>query len=107
MVREISMSMVEKFLRQPHYLIDARRPESYAEGYIADAVNIYGGEVQGNIPMILEMVPRDRVIIIYCDGGDECELSHHVADVLKQFGYGPMLIYKGGWNEWVAAGKNK
>ncbi len=105
LIREISHDAFVKFLKKPHYLIDARRPEAYAEGYIADAKNIYGGEVQGNIPMILEMVPRDRIILIYCDGGDECELSHHVADVLKQFGYGPMFIYKGGWNEWIL--KNK
>ncbi len=101
LVREITYDAFVKFLKQPHYLIDARRPEAYAEGYIADAKNIYGGEVQGIIPMILEMVPRDRVIMIYCDGGDECELSHHVADVLKQFEYGPIFIYKGGWNEWI------
>ena len=105
LIREITYSAFKAFLKKPHYLIDARRPEAYAEGYIADAKNIYGGEVQGNIPMILEMVPRDRVILIYCDGGDECELSHHVADVLKQFEYGPMFIYKGGWNEWIL--KNK
>ena len=101
LIREITYQAFSAFLKKPHYLIDARRPEAYAEGYIADAKNIYGGEVQGNIPMILEMVPRDRIILIYCDGGDECELSHHVADVLKQFGYGPMFIYKGGWNEWI------
>ncbi len=80
------------------HLIDARTPEKYAEGHIASAINIYGGEAQSRIPDIIQ-APRDRVILIYCDGG-ECELSHHVADVLKQFGYGPIFIYTGGWAEW-------
>ncbi len=103
-VREIDMATFERFLDQEHFLIDARLPESYAQGFIGSAVNVYGGEVQSRIGELLAMVPRDRVVLIYCDGGDECELSHHVADVLKQFGYGPLLIYKGGWNEWVANG---
>ncbi|HBB25771.1 MAG TPA: hypothetical protein DCZ59_05845 [Bacteroidetes bacterium] len=80
------------------HLIDARTPEKYSEGHIANAINIYGGEAQSRIPDIIQS-PRDRVILIYCDGG-ECELSHHVADVLKQFGYGPIFIYTGGWAEW-------
>lgn len=100
-VREIDLAAFKKFLQQPHLLIDARLPESYAAGHIGNAINVYGGEVQSKIGELLSIVPRDRVILIYCDGGDECELSHHVADVLKQFGYGPLLIYKGGWNEWI------
>jgi histidine triad (HIT) family protein len=80
------------------HLIDARTPEKYAEGHIASAINIFGGEAQSRIPDIIQ-APRDRVILIYCDGG-ECELSHHVADVLKQFGYGPIFIYTGGWADW-------
>lgn len=103
-IREIDLATFKQLLSGDHYLIDARLPESYAAGYIGEAVNVYGGEVQGRIGDLLAMVPRDRVVLIYCDGGDECELSHHVADVLKQFGYGPLLIYKGGWNEWIATG---
>ncbi len=99
LVREISYDAFVRFMNAgPYYLIDARGAEKFAEGHIADAVNIYGGEVQTRIPDIMQ-APRDRVILIYCDGG-ECELSHHVADVLKQFNYGPIFIYTGGWAEW-------
>lgn len=83
----------------PYYLIDARTPEAFAKGHIKNANNIYGAEAESRIPDILDEVPRDRVILIYCDGG-ECELSHHVADVLKNFGYGPIFIFTGGWAEW-------
>ena len=83
----------------PYYLIDARTPEAFAKGHIKNANNIYGAEAESRIPDILDQVPRDRVILIYCDGG-ECELSHHVADVLKSFGYGPIFIFTGGWAEW-------
>lgn len=99
LVREIGYDAFSRFLNAgAYYLIDARGAEKFAEGHIPGAVNIYGGEVQSRIPDIMQ-APRDRVILIYCDGG-ECELSHHVADVLKQFNYGPIFIYTGGWAEW-------
>ena len=100
-VREITHAQFKAFLASgPYYLIDARGAEKYAEGHIANAVNFYGGEAEARIPDMLQSVPKDRVILIYCDGG-ECELSHHVADVLKRFAYGPIFIYTGGWAEWT------
>lgn len=100
-VREITLAQFKAFMNAgQYYLIDARGAEKYAEGHIANAVNFYGGEAEARIPDMLQMVPKDRVILIYCDGG-ECELSHHVADVLKRFAYGPIFIFTGGWAEWV------
>lgn len=104
-VREIGYDAFVKVLETPHYLIDARTAEAYGKGHIAGAVNYYGGEVQMHISAMLSSVPRDRVVVVYCDGGAECELSHHIADALKGFGYGPILIYMGGWNEWVQRGR--
>lgn len=104
-VREIKYDMFVRLLEgSANYLIDARGAEKFAQGHIKGAVNYYGGDVQSRIPDLLANVPRDRVILIYCDGG-ECELSHHVADVLKQFGYGPVFIYTGGWAEWTSKRK--
>lgn len=99
-VKEITYDQFSRLMASaPYYLIDARGSDKYAEGHIGNAVNFYGAEAQARIPDMLSNVPRDRVILIYCDGG-ECELSHHVADVLKQFGYGPIFIFTGGWAEW-------
>lgn len=104
-VREISYDMfIRLYEGSKNYLIDARGADKFAQGHIKGAANYYGGEVQSRIPDLLANVPRDRVILIYCDGG-ECELSHHVADVLKQFGYGPVFIYTGGWAEWTSKRK--
>ncbi|MBC8124762.1 MAG: HIT domain-containing protein [Candidatus Kapabacteria bacterium] len=103
-VREITYAQFKQLLTSaPYYLIDARGADKYALGHIGKASNFYGGEIQSRITELLESVPRDRVVLIYCDGG-ECELSHHVADVLKQFNYGPIFIFTGGWAEWE---KNK
>ena len=99
-VREITYAQFKQLLASsPYYLIDARGADKYALGHIGKATNFYGGEILSRIPELLASAPRDRVILIYCDGG-ECELSHHVADVLKQFQYGPIFIFTGGWAEW-------
>ena len=100
-IKEISYDQFITFLtKECVILIDARIPESYAKGRIRNAINIDGtmAESPEVIPR-LAYLARDKFIIIYCDGG-ECELSHRVAAVLKNFGYGPIYVYKGGWAEW-------
>jgi len=100
LIKEITYDQFARLMASGlYYLIDARGADKYVDGHIGNAVNFYGGEVQSKIPELLQSVPRDRIILIYCDGG-ECELSHHVADVLKQFQYGPIFIFTGGWAEW-------
>lgn len=102
-IREIKLDAFKKLLgRSNVYLIDARIAEKYAEGHVDGAVNVDGNTVEANIPQLLS-IPKERIIVIYCDGG-HCELSHRVADVLKNFGYGPILIYTGGWAEWTGKG---
>jgi rhodanese-related sulfurtransferase len=50
------------------------------------------------------MLPRDKTYIVYCDGG-ACDLSHHVAKTLIEFGFKRVFVYRGGWDEWKI--KNK
>lgn len=100
-IKEIRYEQFISFLSKPCVvLIDARIPESYGKGHIGNAINIDGTEAES--PAVIQRLiglPRDKIVLIYCDGG-ECELSHRVADVLKNFGFGPIYIYKGGWAEW-------
>ncbi len=79
--------------------IDARRADQFANGHIAGAINIYAYEFGDNISKILD-VPRDRLIVVYCDGG-ACDLSHELSDELLRFGFKRVVIYQGGWEEWI------
>lgn len=79
--------------------IDARRSDQYAKGHIKGAINVYAYEVGNHVGDILG-IPKDRQIVIYCDGG-ACEMSHDLADELKKnFGFTKIVIYQGGWEEW-------
>jgi rhodanese-related sulfurtransferase len=91
---------------QRFYIIDARAPDMYEKGHIKGAHNIFPYlEQEPEYMRLIFTVPRDRRIIIYCDGGN-CDLSHKVAEDLKAAGYQSIFLYSGGWNEWSVKEKN-
>lgn len=81
-------------------IVDSRREADYLKRHIPKAINIYANDEDAVvIEKILTLLPKDKTIIIYCDGGN-CDLSHHIAALLENFGYSRFFIYEGGWNEW-------
>ncbi|MEN3026441.1 MAG: rhodanese-like domain-containing protein [Chlorobiota bacterium] len=99
LVRVVNYEQVLQLLRHPGVLfIDARRPEDYAAGHIPGARNIFAYDMEAHIPELLQL-PRSKPIVIYCDGG-QCELSHHLAEQLRNLGFRQLYIYEGGWEEW-------
>ncbi len=95
----VTYDQVLKLLEDPDVLfIDARPPEEYAQGHIDNAINIYALEFEEHIPDILTW-DRDKRIVVYCSGG-ACELSHDLAQDLKNFGFTHVFVYTGGWEEW-------
>lgn len=83
-------------------LIDARPIEEYEVSRIGEAINIFPYEEE-NIYMekILTELPREKKLyLIYCHGGT-CDLSHMLADDMKAFDFSPIVIYTGGWEEWI------
>ncbi len=100
---EIKYSQLIKYLNHPNLiLIDARRPEDFEAGHIANAINIFAYEENmdkyfkalGSIP-----IDKSKVIIVYCDGGT-CDASHKVAKDLIRLGHKNVFVYTGGWEEW-------
>jgi rhodanese-related sulfurtransferase len=101
-IKEIGYKLVDKYKSDNRFLlIDARSAEIYSKGRIGSAINIYPlGDNQDQYFREINTLPRDKAIVIYCDGG-ACDLSHHLAEDLKNFGYTKIFIYKGGWEEWI------
>jgi rhodanese-related sulfurtransferase len=83
--------------------VDAREPTEYAEGHIDGAVSLpFDASVTD--PVALEAVdPAGKALIVYCGGG-ACEQSMSLAFALVQVGHKKVLVYKGGFPEWQAAG---
>ena len=87
-----AMQMMQE---QTDYLIvDVRRPDEFAEGHIAGAINVPNEEIIDEMP---ELLPnKDQLLLIYCRSGNRSkEASKKLADI------GYTNIYEfGGINTW-------
>jgi rhodanese-related sulfurtransferase len=84
-------------------LLDTREAEEYLEGHIPGALSYPYDRVRDEPEILHDLDPGDRPIIAYCGGGT-CEISMGVADALIAMGHRKVLVYMGGFPEWVAAG---
>jgi rhodanese-related sulfurtransferase len=64
-------------------------------------MNVYAEQWQSAIPDLVK-IPKDRPIVTYCGGGDECELSRDLAKSLRTFGFKSVVVYTGGIKDWTA-----
>jgi rhodanese-related sulfurtransferase len=96
-VQDISpAAYVSDLQSQPHFLLDVRTPEEFAEGHIASAANISVETLAAN----LQSVPRDVPVVVYCHSGRR---AAQAAQILSDAGYA--TIYNlGGIAAWQAAG---
>ncbi len=97
----VNLDQMKKIVNLPDFIIiDARRPDQYSAGHIKNSINIFAQDEQDIlIPKILQL-PRDKKIIVYCDGGT-CDLSHELANnLINAFSFKNVYVYEGGWDEW-------
>jgi rhodanese-related sulfurtransferase len=85
--------------------LDARRTPDYTEGHVAGAWNVPVWEASldarvTEFEALANPGPKDP-IVIYCSGGG-CEDSHLLARKLVALGYRNLLIYEGGFPDWLA-----
>ena len=92
----------EHFQQGSALFIDAREVEDYHFGHIQGALNIPYHAFMDSVDR-LDALPRDTVIIVYCDG-QECNASLELAADLEIMGFEQVLSYFGGWQAWTQAG---
>ncbi|MFA6570461.1 MAG: rhodanese-like domain-containing protein [Bacteroidota bacterium] len=98
----VNYAQVVKLLGNPKIVfIDARTAEEFGKAHIGNAMNIYPYDKEEVFMPRIASLPRDKTFIVYCEGGN-CDLSHMVAKIMKDFGFERVFIYVGGWNEWSA-----
>jgi rhodanese-related sulfurtransferase len=83
--------------------LDAREPADYEAGHIANALNLPALSFERHFGEIVPMLTPASQVVVYCDG-KECELSHRLADSLRQLGYTNAHILFNGWTMWRQAG---
>jgi Rhodanese-related sulfurtransferase len=85
------------------FFLDAREPVDYAAGHIANAFNLPAANFEQRYPDIAQMLTFESQIVVYCNG-EECELSHRLAEKLHEQGYKNIRLLHNGWTIWRDAG---
>ena len=101
-VKIVSYEQITKLLNNPNFIfVDAREEDKFKQGHIGNSLNIFPLEEDKNkyFPKLLNL-PKDKNIVVYCDGGN-CDLSHDVCNDLVNFGYRKIFLFAGGWEEWT------
>jgi rhodanese-related sulfurtransferase len=85
------------------FFLDARKPDDFAAGHIAQAFNLPAGEFEEHFIRVAPMLAPESDLIVYCEGAD-CELSHRLAADLERFGFTNVHMLFNGWTTWREAG---
>jgi rhodanese-related sulfurtransferase len=64
-------------------IIDVREPSEYKTGHVEGALNLPPAALMAGAKM-LETVPKDRLLILYCRSGARSNVAMHY---LKQMGF--------------------
>lgn len=83
--------------------VDARLRRDFETEHVAGAFHLPFEAFLRGRPDVLDVLPEDFLLIIYCEGGD-CDSSMRVERMLRQFGYGELHIFKPGYPALVEAG---
>jgi len=89
---------------QQALFVDSRSEEEYRQAHIPGAISIPLEQVKRGNENLLPKFPSDRLLVIYCEGGD-CLTSLNLGRLLYQKGFKNIRIFSGGWNEWSVSGR--
>ena len=84
-------------------VFDARPKRLFRESHVPRARNLPATESKLKIPPDLLELPRERTLVVYCEGGD-CQSSLALAKRLHDEGFKDIRVMTGGWEEWIKAG---
>lgn len=78
-------------------LIDVRSDVEWEAGHIEQATHMFLGQ----LPSLMERLPRDEKIVVHCQGGARSAIG---VSILQAAGFKNVLNLSGGFNAWKAAG---
>jgi len=102
-IRFVTLDGFRELLDAGRTVIDARTAVEYEEGHVPGAVLLDYYEMGSYLQAVLPDLSMDEEILFYC-GGPECEDSELLARELYMMGFTKLLVFRGGWEEWEAAG---
>jgi rhodanese-related sulfurtransferase len=87
-------------------LLDAREALLYDIGHIPGAVSLPAEDAK-KVPSALEALlpnwPSEPVVIAYCSE-EFCPLAGRLAEILTERGFGPVYVFRPGFDVWLESG---
>jgi len=101
--RQVTLSQAfEMFESGEATMIDARDNWDFADGHIANAINIPEFSFNPKDGKV-SALDKERTYIIYC-GSDDCDISKRLADQLYKLGFSNILFFEEGFEGWMNSG---
>lgn len=85
------------------FFVDSRKKEEFVAGHILGALRIDSKSFESGDPPELSLIPRDAIVIVYCNGG-QCDESENVAKWITSSGYKRVYVLHDGFPGWKALG---
>jgi rhodanese-related sulfurtransferase len=101
-VREIALQDAEEAIRQADVLIDVREADEFAAGHLPGAVLVPRGLLEFKLSGTPALSGRDLKVVLYCKTSGRAALA---AQTMQSMGYLQVSSVAGGYDAWVAAGK--
>ncbi|WP_445457521.1 rhodanese-like domain-containing protein [Flavobacterium sp. HNIBRBA15423] len=91
------LTFEQKMKEEGVQLIDVRTPSEYAEGHLANAVNININD--SDFKAKIEALDKTKPILVYCKSGGR---SGRACSQLKEMGFTTIIDLDGGITDWKA-----
>jgi rhodanese-related sulfurtransferase len=104
--RVIGLEEFRKEVEGKKSIIFDARPEIFHRfGHVPGAISFPREDFENSYSKYKSLLESDKnqTLTVYCSS-QSCEDSDMVADALVKLGYGHVLVFKGGWDEWSATG---
>jgi rhodanese-related sulfurtransferase len=102
-IKVIGLERMREIVEAGDPVIDARTAAEYVQGHIPGALLLDYYEMGRYFGGVVSHLTKDEVITLYCAGPD-CEDSELLAREFYSMGYTNLLVFKGGYAEWLGAG---
>ncbi len=99
----VELEELDGLLTEGALLVDARNAIDYAKSHLQGAVSLPLGEVDARLAAFIAQVPKERPLILYCNGFG-CPDSFDLGVRLLQEGFQEVLVFEGGYPQWRDAG---
>lgn len=100
----VELDEIDELLSEGAQLVDARNIDVYKAGHLKGAISLPLGDVSSMLDSFSQQVPKDRVLILYCNGFG-CPDSFDLGVILLEAGYQQVRVYEAGFPEWRDEGR--